>query len=475
MGLFDKLISKLIGGAPPAATRAPHSEPQLRESGITVTFTSPSEPVVQVSDAEVAARVKEYAFILETDPPALKTSDQWWEEESSKRRTRDGSEKAYAWILPFIPLEIAKLEPLQKVLQWGPHSASAIAKELRALIRERRKEKQPYTELLLALYRTCWMADLSASLAFEGTQPHYMARFVSLSELQGAQLDYATMGYLCTDSLSKTDIKWLVEVLGEPAEHQSFNALFPHIQRNAIGRYCWSELRGSNDTSKALNRPSLTMQDWLDVRAKRNIGYHKEWQERVAARKVQLAELAIGLDTAWAATDGIFVVADLETTGLNAETDEIIEFAAVRVNASGVVQGEFAVLVRATQPIPALITKLTGISQADVDREGQPLIQAMRDFLSFTGSHPVFFHNAPFDNGFLKKASAKTNMKFANTVHDTLPMARQAWPSLGTYKLAALAEHIGAVTPSHRALVDVKATLAVLLAARTKVSQGPTR
>lgn len=475
MGLFDKLISKLIGGAPPAATRASHSEPPLRESSITVTFTSPSEPIVHVSDAEVAARVKAYAFILETDPPALKTSDQWWEEESSKRRTRDGSEKAYAWLLPFMPLEIAKLEPLQKALQWGPHSASAIAKELRALIRERRKEKQPYTELLLALYRTCLMADLSASLAFEGAQPHYMARFVSLSELQAAQFDYAAMGYLCIDSLLKTDIKWLVEALGEPAEHQSFNALSPHIQRNAIGRYCWSELRGSNDTSKALGRPSQTMQDWLDVRAKRNIGYHKEWQERVAARKVQLAELAIGLDTAWAATGGIFVVADLETTGLNAETDEIIEVAAVRVNASGVVQEEFAVLVRATQPIPALITKLTGISQADVDREGLPLMQAMRDFLSFTGSHPVFFHNAPFDNGFLKKASAKTNMKFANAVHDTLPMARQAWPSLGTYKLAALAEHIGAVAPSHRALADVKTTLAVLLAARTKVSQGATR
>lgn len=475
MGFFDKLISKLTGSAPPAATRTPLREPQPRESGITVTFTGSSEPVVHVLDAEVAARVKEYVFVLETDPPALKTSDQWWEEESSKRRTRDGSDKAYAWLLPFIPLEIAKLEPLQKALQWGPHSASAIAKELRALIRERRKAKQPHTELLLALYGTCSMADLSASLAFEGTQPHYMARFVSLNELQAAQCDYATMGYLCTGSLSKTDIKWLVEVLGEPAEHQSFNTLFPHIQRNAIGRYCWSELRSSNDTSKALDRPPQTMQGWLDVRAKRNIGYHKEWQERIAAREVLLAELAIGLDMAWAATDGIFVVADLETTGLNAETDEVIEFAAVRVSASGVVQGEFAVLVRATQPIPARITKLTGISQADVDRQGQPLMQAMRDFLSFTGAHPVFFHNAPFDNGFLKKASAKTNMKFANTVHDTLTMARQAWPSQGTYKLAALAEHIGAEAPSHRALADVKATLAVLLAARTKVRQGATR
>jgi DNA polymerase III epsilon subunit-like protein len=80
----------------------------------------------------------------------------------------------------------------------------------------------------------------------------------------------------------------------------------------------------------------------------------------------------------------------------------------------------------------------------------------------------VFFHNAPFDAGFLKTASNKTRLKFTNQVHDTLPMARQAWPSLGTYKLAVLAEHIGAPAPTHRGLTDVKATLAVLLAARQK-------
>ena len=82
----------------------------------------------------------------------------------------------------------------------------------------------------------------------------------------------------------------------------------------------------------------------------------------------------------------------------------------------------------------------------------------------------MFFHNAPFDQGFLAKAATLTKLKFRNKVHDTLLLARQAWPSLGTYKLGMLAEHVGAAAPSHRALGDAKATLAVLLAARSKLA-----
>lgn len=60
-------------------------------------------------------------------------------------------------------------------------------------------------------------------------------------------------------------------------------------------------------------------------------------------------------------------------------------------------------------------------------------------------------------------------MNLTNPVLDTLSLARQAWPSLGTYKLAALAEHVGASVPNHRALAEAKAALAVLLAARKRV------
>ncbi|MDU7585871.1 MAG: exonuclease domain-containing protein, partial [Acidovorax sp.] len=62
-----------------------------------------------------------------------------------------------------------------------------------------------------------------------------------------------------------------------------------------------------------------------------------------------------------------------------------------------------------------------------------------------------------------------TKKKFSSPVHDTLPLARKAWPELGGYKLGGLAAHIGVPTPTHRALSDARATLAVLLAARAKL------
>lgn len=471
MGLFDKLISKLTGGTVPPPSLHPSVAVQPRtNNGITVTITGPVGPSVQVSDIEVAERLHQYAFVLSTDLPALKTTDQWWNEDIQMRRRREGSEKAYEWLLPFVPLEIAKLEKLQAAQELGPHGAGAIAKELRALIRERRKAKEPYQELLHALYSACIAADLLASLKFEGTQPHYMARFVDINELRTVELDFRSMGYQCIVSLSKTDVKWLVESHGEPAEHQSFDALWPHVRSNAVARYCWNELRSSNDAAKSLGLPQESMQEWLNALISRNIGYFKEWQERVATRQANLAELATVIDAAWAATRQLFIVADLETTGLSANNDEVIEFAAVQVTADGSVVGEFSTLVRSSRLVPAEITRLTGITQDAIDREGLPPADAMKAFAAFVGTHPVFFHNAPFDHSFIKKTASQAKVKFANPVHDTLPLARQAWPSLTAYKLSTLAQHIGAAVPKHRALEDAKATLAVLLAARQKVA-----
>ena len=432
----------------------------------TITVSGGEGPTVQIAESEIAERVKPHAFVVDTDPPSLKTADQWWEEETHKRRSRDGSYKAMAWLLPFVPIEIAQLESVQRAGQWGPHSATSLAKELRAQIREKRKAKQPHEDLLRALYGACVMSDVSASLAFEGAQPHYMARFVSLDDLEGVRCDYYVLGHQCIEALGKTDVKWLVEAFGEPAEHQSFDAAYPHIRRNAVARYCWSELRSTNITSKSLGWPQKSMQDWLHERVKRNIGYHKQWQAQVAERAERLKEQSAGVDEAWAATRQPFVVADLETTGLSAATDEILEFAAVLVEPDGTVTAEFAVLVLGTRPVPAVITRLTGITQSEVDNKGVRPTDAFAQFLAFVGTRPVFFHNAPFDAGFLSQASKQSKMKFSNPVHDTLPMARRAWPSLGSYKLSVLAEHVGAPAPTHRGLADVKATLAVILAAR---------
>ncbi len=469
MGFLNNLVGKLLGADSGEASKSSSSSTPHSELTVTVTYSG-TQSTAAVSDAEVAAAAERHVFVLANELAPLKTADQWFEEATQKRRLHDGSEKAYEWLMPFLPLEVAKYEQLKPYLTWGPNSAGGIAKELRALVRDRRKAKQPWAELMPALYGACVLADFTASLEFEGRQPHSMTQYVDIRELREVRLDYATMGYQCFEALGKTDAKWMVEAFGEPAEHQTFDALWPHIRHNAVSRYCWEELRSANETAQALGLPQQTMRGWIHELVKRNIGYHKEWLERVAAREAHLTEKSADRDAAWAATRIPFAVADLETTGLNAESDEIIELAAVLVEPDGSVTREFSTLVRIQRPVPSEIVRLTGITQEDVDSMGKPLPEALSAFLEHIGERPVFFHNAPFDRSFLLMAASQAKLKLRNTVHDTLPLARQAWPSLGTYKLSALAEHVGAQAPSHRALGDAKAALAVLLTARSKVA-----
>ena len=188
---------------------------------------------------------------------------------------------------------------------------------------------------------------------------------------------------------------------------------------------------------------------------------------RASASKTQASA---ALASALQALRGPFIVADLETTGLSTATCEILEFAAVRVETCGTLAREYTQVVRTAAPVPSFITRLTGITQAEVDRHGVPVMQAFSSFLEFVEDLPVFFHNASFDRRFLGAAADRTGMPFANATHCTLALARRAWPELPSHKLDILARHVGASHPTHRALADVRTTVAVALAANARLA-----
>ncbi|WP_454675015.1 3'-5' exonuclease [Achromobacter pestifer] len=190
----------------------------------------------------------------------------------------------------------------------------------------------------------------------------------------------------------------------------------------------------------------------------------------VSRTAVNRTQASAALDSALLALRGPFIVADLETTGLSTSTCEILEFAAVRVEASGALAREYTQVVRTRSPVPSFITRLTGITQAEVDRHGVPVMQAFSSFLEFVEDLPVFFHNASFDRRFLGAAADLTGMPFANPTHCTLALARRAWPELPSHKLEILARHVGASDPTHRALADVRTTVAVALAASSRLA-----
>lgn len=159
-----------------------------------------------------------------------------------------------------------------------------------------------------------------------------------------------------------------------------------------------------------------------------------------------------------------FVVVDLETTGGSSRANAITEVGAVKVR-GGEVIGEFATLVRPDEPIPPSIVMLTGITNAMV-AEAPPIEAVLPSFLEFARGAVLVAHNAPFDIGFLKAATARLALPWPGfPVVDTVRLARAVFTrsELPSVRLGALAAAIGAtVTPDHRAIHDARATVDVL-------------
>ncbi len=152
------------------------------------------------------------------------------------------------------------------------------------------------------------------------------------------------------------------------------------------------------------------------------------------------------------AIDGETVVFDIETTGLNPKTCQIIEIAAIIIS-DGVQRESFHTYVKPDGPIPYEITKLTGIDDSMVeDAQGQE--EAVRAFLAFAGDRPLCAHNASFDVSFMRAACETFQIKKEFCAIDTLEMARVLLPQLKRHKLNIIADELGFTFNHHRAEDD---------------------
>ena len=150
---------------------------------------------------------------------------------------------------------------------------------------------------------------------------------------------------------------------------------------------------------------------------------------------------------------GEFIAFDLETTGLDAASDEIIEVGIARFR-DGELVDQFQSLVNPLKPIPPEITQLTGIDQEDV--EDQPRIQdILADVDRIIGNLPLVAHNAQFDVAFL----GKHHPLAANLAIDTVELASIILPSAPRYNLGSLTRGLGIeLERAHRAFDDALAT-----------------
>ena len=161
--------------------------------------------------------------------------------------------------------------------------------------------------------------------------------------------------------------------------------------------------------------------------------------------------------------DDTFVVFDIETTGLSKETESITEIGAVKV-VDGKIIDRFSTFVNPERPIPAEITKLTGITNEMV-ADAPVITEILPRFLEFCQDAVLVAHNANFDTGFIRlNAERKCGIEVKNTVLDTLELSRSLLPELKKHKLDIVCEQLGvSLEGHHRAVNDAEATAEVFL------------
>ncbi len=151
-----------------------------------------------------------------------------------------------------------------------------------------------------------------------------------------------------------------------------------------------------------------------------------------------------------------YVVVDLETTGLSAKDNRIIEIGAIKIK-EGKVEELFETFVNPGCAIPFRITEVTGINDSMVSEAPYIETEIVR-FIEFSEELPLIGHNLLFDYSFLKANAVNNKLTFEREGIDTLKIAREKLKDLPSRRLDYLCRYFSIPDENHhRAVNDAKA------------------
>jgi DNA polymerase-3 subunit epsilon len=182
----------------------------------------------------------------------------------------------------------------------------------------------------------------------------------------------------------------------------------------------------------------------------------------------------------------MFAAFDIETTGLDAQADRIVELGGVKFDRRGLA-GSFSVLINPGIPMPPEAARVNGIYD-DMLKDKPGIEGVLPDFLRFIRGCILTAHNASFDCGFInaglkrhyrKDDAAQGSLldgveetgwaapfgELPNGIVDTLAFAREAFPGRSTYKLQDLARTLNIHSgEAHRAMDDARVCMELFIA-----------
>ena len=163
-------------------------------------------------------------------------------------------------------------------------------------------------------------------------------------------------------------------------------------------------------------------------------------------------------------SDAVYVVYDIETTGLSSNYNEIIEIAACKVQYGQVIE-EFSEYVKPKEKISEFITSLTSITNDDV-LNASPIEVVLPRFKEFIDGCILVAHNATFDNSHIYANLKRLGLYDGPfPTIDTLQLARVCYSNkLKRFDLGAVTKFFDVeLTQHHRAIYDTMATAQVFI------------
>lgn len=151
---------------------------------------------------------------------------------------------------------------------------------------------------------------------------------------------------------------------------------------------------------------------------------------------------------------------DLETTGFHYHYgDEILSVGAVHAEGEVISDQEYYSLAKPTCTVPERICELTGITQ-EMAENAKPLIEVLREFMSFVDDRVLIAHGSAHDKAFLDVALWKTSKAhLEHRVLDTMMIARKLEPNREVSRLDDwLNIYQIPITKRHHALEDARMT-----------------
>ncbi|KIS05467.1 PolC-type DNA polymerase III [Streptococcus equi] len=156
--------------------------------------------------------------------------------------------------------------------------------------------------------------------------------------------------------------------------------------------------------------------------------------------------------------EATYVVFDVETTGLSAMNNDLIQIAASKMFKGNIIE-QFDEFINPGHPLSAFTTELTGITDNHLVG-AKPIQQVLEAFQAFCQGTILVAHNASFDVGFMNANYDRYGLaKISQPVIDTLELARNLYPEYKRHGLGPLTKRFQvSLEHHHMANYDAEAT-----------------